>query len=160
MCEGWEYVPLEKIGGVNFAARLLEMLDMASRQTILDSLACHEPELAGEIRRQILVFEDIARLADDNTQCLLRNIDRTILPVALKDASEALKDRFFTNMTKRAVAMLKEDIELLGPMEPSDIERAQREIINILRRLIHVGAFIISDDHPFERKTGEYYRKE
>jgi len=134
-----EYVPFERIGGVDFAGELLEVLDQKEWQTILDDLSQNAPELANKTRRRILTFEDIAQFRDCNILCLLKNIESSQWAVALQEASEELKDRIFANMSKRAVVILKEEIEYLESVPLSGIKQVRREIVNIVRRLIDAG---------------------
>ena len=143
--EHQEYNPFEKIGGVDFAGELLEVLDQATWQAVLDGLSQSAPELANKTRRRILTFEKIGQLADQDIQDILRTVASSSPPswspwsVALQGASEELKNQIFTNMSKRSAVMLKEEIEHLGSMEPSGIEQVRRDIVDVVRSLINAG---------------------
>ena len=140
------HIPFEEIGGIYHAVRLLEMIDTTTWRMILDSLSRNAPALAGEIRQKVLTFEDIGQLTDPDIQVLLKNTNTAQLSVALKDASEELKDRLFANMSKRAATLLKEEMEYLGHKNPSDIEIVQREIVYIMHRLDDAGEISTKSD--------------
>jgi flagellar motor switch protein FliG len=88
-----KYIPFEKIGGVDFVGELLEVLDQAEWQVILEDISQNVPELANKTRQRILAFEDIAQFRDCNVQCLLKNIETMQWAVALQGTSEELKNR-------------------------------------------------------------------
>ena len=133
------HIPSEMIGGIYHAVRLLEIVDIITRQMILDGLSRHAPALADEIRQNILAFEEIGQLADQDIQCLLKNVNNSQWLIALKGANEELKDRLFANMSKRAAVLLQEDMKYRGPVRSSEVEKAQREITHIVHLLIDAG---------------------
>ncbi|HBF69577.1 MAG TPA: flagellar motor switch protein FliG, partial [Thermotoga sp.] len=102
------------------------------------------PELADEIRRRMFVFEDILKLDDRSIQLVLREVDTRDLALALKGASDELKEKIFKNMSKRAAALLKDELEYMGPVRLKDVEEAQQKIINIIRRLEEAGEIVIA----------------
>ena len=87
----------------------------------------------------MFVFEDIVMLDDRSVQTLLREVSNDTLLLALKTASEEIKEKFFKNMSSRAAEMLKEDLETMGPVKVSEVENAQKEIVKIVRKLIQEG---------------------
>lgn len=102
------------------------------------------PELAEEIKRRMFLFEDIIYLDDRSMQRLLRDVDLSRdLPLALKNASDDVANKFFRNMSSRAVETLKESIDYLGPVRLRDVEEAQQRIVSIIRRLEEQGEIII-----------------
>lgn len=129
----------ENAGGVGAVAEILNVIDRATERNLLESLAQEDPELVDEIRRLMFVFEDISKLADRDVQTLLKNVESSQWAMALKGASEELKQKILGNMSKRAAALLKEEMEYLGPVRLADVERAQQQIVDIVRRLEDAG---------------------
>jgi len=129
----------ENAGGVGAVAEILNVIDRSTERNLLDSLAQEDPDLVDEIRRLMFVFEDIARLADRDVQTLLKNVESSQWAVALKGASEELKEKILRNMSKRAAALLKEEMEYLGPVRVAEVEQAQQQIVDIIRRLEDAG---------------------
>ena len=102
------------------------------------------PELADEIRRKMFVFEDILALDDKTIQRVLRDVDNNDLAVALKGSNEDVQTVIFNNLSKRLAAMIKEDMDFMGPVRMKDVEEAQQKIVNIIRKLEDAGEIIIS----------------
>ena len=117
---------------------------MGTEKTILEALAEENPELADEIKRRMFVFEDIAQLDSRTVQRVMRDVDSKDLGMALKTASEEVKNLVFKNMSKRAVDLLKEDMGFLGPVRLRDVEEAQQKIVNVIRQLEDSGEIVIS----------------
>ncbi|NLP17896.1 MAG: flagellar motor switch protein FliG [Firmicutes bacterium] len=133
-----------RVGGVEALVEVLNQVDRATEKTILENLEEHEPELADEIKRLLFTFEDIIQLDNRAVMRVLREVDLgNDLPLALKVASESVKDKIFTNMSKRAVETLQEEMEYLGPVRLRDVEDAQQRIVNTIRKLEEVGEVII-----------------
>jgi hypothetical protein len=138
-CSRPGYTPWHPIGGIDLAERLLARLDRVTCQTILDTLSRNAPELAGCIRRRMWLFEDIARLADPDIVCLLRNVETSQWAIALKDSNEELKEKIYKNISKRAAKMLQFEIDYPVGRGQSDIESVRREIVDIMRLLEDAG---------------------
>ena len=100
--------------------------------------------LADEIRRKMFVFEDILSLDDRAIQRVLRDVDNNDLAVALKNANEEVQNVIFNNLSKRLGAMIKEDMDFMGPVRLKDVEEAQQKIVNIVRKLEDTGEIVIS----------------
>lgn len=135
---------LQKVGGVEAAAEMLNLADRATEKIILESLEAQEPELVEQIRRLMFVFEDVILVNDKGVQSVLKEIDNEELALALKTASDELKDKIFRNMSERAVQLIREDMEYLGPVRISDVEAAQQRIVDVVRRLEDAGEIIIA----------------
>ena len=133
-----------KVGGVDTAAEIMNNIDRQTEKAIMDRLSQDTPELAEEIRRRMFVFEDILKLDDRSIQLVLREVDTRDLAVALKGASEEVKEKIFKNMSKRAAQLLKDELEFMGPVRVKDVEEAQQKIINIIRRLEEAGEIVIA----------------
>ena len=135
---------LERAGGVDSVAGIMNVIDRGTGRNILENLAQDDPELVEDIRRLMFVFEDINKLADQDIALILKNVESNQWALALKGASEELKNKIFKNLSKRAGKMLQEEIEYLGPQRSSDVERVQQEIVDIIRKLEDAGEVTIS----------------
>jgi len=135
---------LERAGGVDSVAEIMNVIDRGTGRNIMENLAQDDPELVEDIRRLMFVFEDINKLADQDIAAILKNVDNTQWALALKGASEELKGKIFKNMSKRAGKMLQEEIEYLGPQRASDVERIQQEIVDVIRKLEDAGEVTIN----------------
>jgi flagellar motor switch protein FliG len=93
----------------------------------------------------MFTFEDLSKLDPGGIQTLLRNVDKNKLAIAMKGASDALRDLFFTNMSERAAKILKEDMEAMGPVRLRDVDEAQMEIVNLAKDLAEAGEIVLSD---------------
>ena len=125
----------ENAGGVSSVAGMLNVIDRATERSLLENLSQEDPDLVEEIRRLMFVFEDIAKLADRDIQTLLKNVESSQWAMALKGASEELKDKILNNMSKRASELLNEEMEYLGPVRLSSVEQMQQQIVDVIRRL-------------------------
>jgi len=134
----------EKPGGVETVAEMLNLADRAAEKTIMEALEQDDPDLVEEIRRLMFVFEDVLLVNDKGIQSVLKEVDNDELSLALKTASEELREKIFSNMSERAVALIKEDMEYMGPVRVSDVETAQQRIVDIVRRLEDAGEIIIA----------------
>ncbi|MBF0457850.1 MAG: flagellar motor switch protein FliG [Nitrospirae bacterium] len=128
-----------KVGGVKKFAQILNSTDKATEELILESIESNDYELADSIRQFMFVFEDIVKISDRDVQAILKEVSTEELSLALKTASDALKDLIFKNMSKRAAEILKEDMEVKGPVRVSEVEKAQQNIIKITRKLSEAG---------------------
>ena len=132
------------IGGVDSVVEILNSVDRGTEKHIMESLEIEEPELADEIRKKMFVFEDILLLDDKSIQRVLRDVDNNDLGIALKGANEQVQTAIFNNLSKRLATMIREDMELMGPVRMKDVEEAQQKIVNIIRKLEDAGEIIIS----------------
>ncbi|HSH35112.1 flagellar motor switch protein FliG [Schnuerera sp.] len=129
-------------GGVQSVVDILNTVDRGTEKFIMEELDMMDAELSEEIRKRMFVFEDIVSLDNRSIQRVIREIDNAQWAVALKGASEEVKEVIFSNMSKRLVEMIKEDIEFMGPVRIRDIEEAQQSIVNIIRKLEEDGEII------------------
>ncbi|MDI6703072.1 MAG: flagellar motor switch protein FliG [bacterium] len=132
------------VGGIQTIVDMLNMADRGTEKTILESLGEQNPELVEEIKKRMFVFEDIVLLDDRSCQKVLREVEISDLALALKGVEEKIKDKIFNNMPKRAAAMLRDELEYLGPVRARDVEEAQQKIVNIIRQLEDSGDIIVS----------------
>lgn len=131
-------------GGVESIVEILNLVDRSSEKSIIESLEEDDAELAEEIKKRMFVFEDIVLLDDRAIQRVLREVDSQELSKALKSVDVEVQDKVFKNMSKRAAAMLKEDMEFMGPVRLKDVEDAQQKIVASIRRLEDSGEIVIA----------------
>ncbi len=127
------------MGGVRHSAEILNFVGQALETSILDNVREYDPELAQKILDEMFVFENLLDIDDRGIQLLLREVQSDSLIIALKGASQELRDKVFKNMSQRAAEMLKEDLESKGPVRLSEVEGEQKEILKIARRLADEG---------------------
>lgn len=131
------------MGGVRTVAEMLNFMGSANETSVIDAIREYDPDLAQKILDEMFVFENLLDLDDRSVQLLLREIQSDSLILALKGASEALRDKIFRNMSQRASEMLKEDLEAKGPVRVSEVESEQKEILKIVRRLADEGQIVL-----------------
>jgi flagellar motor switch protein FliG len=136
----------QSYSGIQAVADLLNQVDKAASGTILETIEESNAELASSIRNQMFVFEDFLEIPESGLRELLGQIDKKQLGIALKGASEELRNHFFKCMSSRAVEMLKEDMEALGPMRSRDVQAGQQEVVTLARRLEAEGKIILKSD--------------
>ena len=132
------------VGGVDAIVNILNTVARTTEKHIMESLEIEEPELADEIRKKMFVFEDILLLDDRAIQRVLRDVDNADLGVALKAANEEVQNVIFKNLSKRLAAMIKEDMEFMGPVRMKDVEEAQQKVVSVIRKLEDSGEIVIS----------------
>ncbi|GHV30445.1 flagellar motor switch protein FliG [Synergistales bacterium] len=131
-------------GGVDAVVALINLVDRGTERNIIESLEEQDPELAEEIKKRLFMFDDIGGLDDRSLQRILRDVDTKDLGLALKGASEDLRQKFFKNMSKRGADMLKEDMDFMGPVRVRMVEEAQQKIVNSIRALEEAGEIVIA----------------
>lgn len=129
----------EAYGGVRAVAELLNRLDRSISQSVLEAVEDQTPDLAVSIRNLMFVFDDLVNVEDSAFREIVQRADRKTLTVALKGASEAIRNRFFNNMSKRAGGVLREEMEVLGAVRLREVEAAQQEVVAIARKLEEEG---------------------
>ncbi|MFN3214155.1 MAG: flagellar motor switch protein FliG [Henriciella sp.] len=126
-------------GGHEHVARIFDSLDSGSETSLLSSLDSAEPGAGEKIRALMFTFDDLATLDPGSLQTILGSVDRAVLTVALKGASQTVSDAFFKNITQRAGDLLREDIAAVGPVRRSEIEAARAEVLLVARALVKRG---------------------
>ena len=132
------------VGGVDAIVDILNNVDRGTERHIMENLEIDEPELADEIRKKMFVFEDILALDDRTIQRVLRDVQNDDLAIALKGANEEVQNTIFNNLSKRLSAMIREDMDFMGPVRMKDVEEAQQKIVNIIRKLEDTGEIVIA----------------
>jgi flagellar motor switch protein FliG len=140
----------EKAGGVPKVAQILNVTDRATERALMDSLSQEDPELVEEIRRLMFVFDDIGKLGDKEIQTLLKNVETAQWAMALKGASDNLKQKIFANLSTRAADMLREEMDFLGAVKLSAVEQVQQQIVDIVRKLEDAGQIAIESGENAE----------
>jgi len=133
----------EQVGGVKAVSEILEVLDRNTERAILAAIERENVELAEEIRRRLFDFEDLVLVDRRGLQNVLEVVDYATLALALRLASEELRDGVFARMSKRAVEIVREEIRSMGPVRIADVEAAQAEIVEVVRRLEESGDVVI-----------------
>jgi len=131
-------------GGTKTVAEILNLMETSSEKAILESMEAENPELAAEIKNLMFVFEDIVLLDDRSIQRVLKDVETKDLAIALKAASDEVKDKIYKNVSERVGAMIQEEIEFMGPMRLSDVESGQQRIVETIRRLQDEGQIIVA----------------
>jgi flagellar motor switch protein FliG len=129
--------------GAASVAEMMNRLDSTTSREILESIERDEPSLAISIRDQMFRFEDFIEVPEQELRELMNSVDKKTLMVALKGANEDLRNHFYRTMSTRAVEMLKEDSELMGPVRGKDVNKAQSEIVSIARKLESEGTIVL-----------------
>jgi len=132
------------VGGVQALVSILNRSDRTTERSVLGALEERDPELAAQLKKLMFVFEDLLSLDDRSVQMVLRNVDSRDLALALKGASEELREKIFRNMSQRAAEALQEDIQLMGRVRRQDVEEAQGRVVDVARRLEESGQIVIS----------------
>jgi flagellar motor switch protein FliG len=132
------------VGGVEPVAEILNSVDKATETRILSSIEETNPELAEQIRELMFTFEDMALIDAKQMQLVMKDVDQADMVLALKTASDAVKELIFSSMSSRAAEMVREDLENLGPAKLSDVEAAQQKIIKVVKKLEEAGTITIA----------------
>jgi flagellar motor switch protein FliG len=133
-------------GGVKAVADLLNAIESRLSTTILEAVEQESPQLAVSIRNFMFTFEDFIEVPETSIRELLGQVDKKALATALKGASEELRNHFFKSMSTRAVEMLKEDMEALGPVRSRDVSQAQQDAIAVARSLESQGKMVLKNE--------------
>lgn len=136
-------VGTQKIGGAQTVAEILNQVDQATENAILSKIEEDKMELANDIRKLMFVFDDLVNIDDRGIRSILKEVNNEELTMALKTASEEMKSKIFSNLSERAAEMIKEDLEVLGPIRLADVEKAQQAILRVAKKLESEGKIII-----------------
>ena len=137
-------IKVSSVGGIDVTADILNALDHSTSTTIIEKIENSNPDLAENIRNQMFVFEDLINLDNRGMQTMMKEVSNDVLTLALKTASDEIKELIFSNISERAMEMIKEELEVMGPVRLSDVEHAQKEMVNIAQRLEEEGKITIS----------------
>ena len=140
---GGDTVRKAPLGGVRPTAEILNFLGAAEETAALELVREHDAELAQKIQDEMFIFENLLSVDDRGIQSLLREVQSESLIVALKGATEELREKIFKNMSQRAAEMLRDDLEAKGPVRVSEVEAEQKEILKIARRMADEGQLVL-----------------
>ena len=132
-----------KVGGVEKVVEVFEHLDRSREKQILETLDEINPTLAEIIRKHLFTFEDIFSLDERSIQMIMREVSTETLTLSIKTCTDELKEKIFRNISSRAAELIKEDLEVMGPVRLSDVEKAQTEIVKVATRLGEEGTIVI-----------------
>ncbi len=133
-----------KIGGLKSAADIMNFLDSSTETQLMNAIRSQDKEISTQIEDLMFVFENLNDVDDRSIQTLLRDVPTDVLQKALKGADDSLKEKFFKNMSSRAADAMREDLAAMGPTKIADVESAQKDILNIARKLADSGSIMLS----------------
>ena len=131
------------MGGVKRTADIMNFLESSAESQLIESIREIDEDLSSKIEDLMFVFDNLADVDDRGIQALLREVSSEVLIVALKGADEAIKEKIFRNMSKRASELLQDDLEAKGPVRISEVEAAQKEILTLARRMADAGEIVL-----------------
>lgn len=131
------------VGGYKTAAEIMNHLEGTIEADLLDSIKELDEDMGNQIQDLMFVFDNLKDVDDRGIQMLLREVSSEVLIVALKGADNDLQDKIFSNMSKRAAELLRDDLEVKGPVRLSEVEAAQKEILTIARRMADAGEIVL-----------------
>ncbi len=134
----------ERAGGVDTVAEILNLADPAREKEIMEGFEAEDPDLAEQIRRLMFVFEDILLVHDDDMRAVLKEMNNEGLALALKTASEDLKQKILRSLSRRDAQGIADEMEFMGPVRVNDVEQAQQKMVDIVRRLEDAGEIVIA----------------
>ncbi|MDZ7584679.1 MAG: flagellar motor switch protein FliG [Thiobacillus sp.] len=139
LLSGNDVLKKQPMGGTRAAAEILNFMSGENESTAMEHLKSYDPEMAQKIMDEMFVFENIMDIEDRGIQLLLREVQSDSLIIALKGASEEMREKIFKNMSQRAAEMMRDDLDSKGPVRLSEVEAQQKEILMIVRRLADEG---------------------
>lgn len=133
-----------RVGGVSSVVSILNSSSRSVEKAVLEALETEDPLLAEEIRKRMFVFEDLVKLDDASLQRVLREVPPKELALAMKAASEDVREKIFRNLSQRAGQMLRDELEYMGPVRLRDAEEAQQKVVRLVRKLEEQGEIVIA----------------
>ncbi|WP_058616721.1 flagellar motor switch protein FliG [Tepidimonas taiwanensis] len=140
---GGDKIRKSSLGGIKTAAEIINLLGASLEASVIDSIREQDPDLAQKIMDKMFTFEDLLKLDNKSLQMVLKEVSSDQLVVALKGASQELREKILSNMSSRAAEALKEDLESRGPVRLSEVEAQQKEILKVVRRLADEGQIVL-----------------
>ncbi|SHJ81375.1 flagellar motor switch protein FliG [Malonomonas rubra DSM 5091] len=133
----------KQVGGIEKVVEILSKMEKGADQVILTSIEAADPDMAEDIRRLMFTFEDLVTIDNRGMQAILREVSTDMLTLALKTASDAIKQKIFGNISERAADMIAEDLEAMGPRKLSEVEAMQMEVVKVALKLEEDGSIVI-----------------
>ena len=132
----------KKMGGIRSAAEILNFMNEANETLSMEGIKEYDTDIAQKIMDEMFIFDDVINISDTDIQTILREVQSEVLIIALKGATEEIRQKIFSNMSTRAAEMMKEDLETKGPVKLSEVEKQQKEILAVIRRLVDEGQVV------------------
>jgi len=136
-------------GGLKAAAKIMNFTKTELEASVMGGLSELDPELMQKIQDNMFTFENLVGVDNRGIQVLMRNVEPDLLMIGLKGANDAVKDKFFGNMSERARGMFRDDMEAKGPLRIADVEDAQKTIMRIARKLSDAGDLVLGGGEDF-----------
>ena len=133
-----------KCDGIEALANILNQVDGITEESVMSHIENEDGDLADKVRQKMFVFEDLLQIENRHFRDILQNVDNQLLIKALKTTSDEMKDKVFSNLSERASEMLREDMDVMGPVKLSEVEEAQQEIIRTAKRLESEGRIVLA----------------
>src|SRR6476646_828831 len=143
LLSGNENIKKSSLGGVRAAAEILNFMSGEQEGSVMDNIKNYDNDMAQKIMDEMFVFDNVIDIDDRGIQLLLREVQSDMLIIALKGASQDLREKIFKNMSQRASEMMREDLESKGPVRLSEVEAQQKQILQIVRRLADEGQIVL-----------------
>ena len=143
LLSGNEHIKKSSLGGVRTAAEILNFMTGEQEGAVMENIKNYDNDMAQKIMDEMFVFDNVIDIDDRGIQLLLREVQSDMLIIALKGASQDLRDKIFRNMSQRASEMMREDLESKGPVRLSEVEAQQKQILQIVRRLADEGQIVL-----------------
>ncbi len=140
---GNENLNKKQIGGIRAAAEIMNYMNGDNEANVMEGLKQYDSDMAQKIMDEMFVFDDVIDIDDKGIQIMLREVQSETLIIALKGATEEMRDKIFRNMSSRAAEMMREDLETKGPVKLSEVEAQQKQILQIIRRLADEGQIML-----------------
>lgn len=135
---------LTEVGGLQTGAEILNVVSTAIEENVLEQIEKLKPGLSGKVKEKMFLFEGLLKADDRGLQTLLREVAKDQLTLAIKGASEEMKEKIFRNMSANAAELLKDDLEASGPVRLADVEDAQKEVLTLATKLAEDGRLILA----------------
>ncbi|HOY69912.1 MAG TPA: flagellar motor switch protein FliG [Methylotenera sp.] len=141
---GNENLKKQNMGGIKVAAEIMNFMGGEKEAALMEGLKSYDEDMAQQIMDEMFVFDNIMDVDDKGIQALLREVQSETLIVALKGTTEEMREKIFKNMSSRAAEMMREDLESKGPVKLSEVEAQQKQILQIVRRLVDEGQIMLA----------------
>ena len=143
LLSGNENLNKKQIGGIRAAAEIMNFMNGENEASMMEGIKAYDADMAQKIMDEMFIFDDIIQVDDKGIQTILREVQSESLIIALKGATEEIREKIFKNMSSRAAEMMKEDLETKGPIKLSEVEAQQKQILQIVRRLADEGQLML-----------------
>lgn len=139
-------VKLNNMGGIRTAAEIINLMKSQQEGLVINAIREYDDELSQKIIDEMFLFENLVDVDDKSIQRLIKEVDNETLIIAMKGATEPLREKILSNMSQRAASILREDLQNRPPVRLSQVESEQKKILEIARRLAETGEIILSND--------------